>query len=90
VIEVLKCYVKRKQHETLNCKEFQEGLFYFDDVVVLCALREGLENRLRISKASLEMESEEAQEFIKQEIKTLEDYIKAIDNEICFNHFEVK
>jgi hypothetical protein len=87
---MLNCYIKRKQHETLDCKEFKEGLIHFDDVVVLCALREGLENRLRISKSGFEMETEEAREFIEKEIKMLEDYIYAIDNEIEFNSYDVK
>lgn len=87
---MLKCYIKREKHETLDCKEFREGLIYFDDVVILCALREGLENRLRASKAGFEMETEEARQFIQNEIKVLEEYIAAIDNEESFSGFDVR
>lgn len=87
---MLKCYVRREQHESLNCKEFKEAVVHFDDVIILCALKEGIENRLRVSKSSLSFETEESVEFVKNEIKVLEDYLRAIDNEIDFKDFKLK
>jgi hypothetical protein len=86
---MLKCYVKREQHEMLNCKVFKEAVVHFDDVVILCALREGLESRLSVSKSALNMETDESQEYINNEIKTLEGYLRDIDNEITLENFKL-